>query len=436
MRFRRSFILVALSSILTSVAVAQDTSAIDLKAELNSILEGKGKVTKSRTAYSLVPGRCTGGTSERGHEHVWCEKSVNVPYEERYLDSLHVINVDVVKVTRVSFDKEYATSIPSKGHIQGFHAHNCGETPLPVSRSLSVSFETSQSVSWNRTVTTSSSVSANMSFTLLAGAGISFSYSKSVAIADGVQGSESSNCSDSQGVSPSVPGNDEIWVEMRLNEYNLAVPVQATIVVDGTVEPNLNNATRISDVLTEAERSFTVTGVLNAATCSSKGELKKYERKLTPEECPVPGGVEVTPYEGSAALLPVVASNVVAQATQPDTTLGPVPVLMQQSLSNQIFEMDDEIELNHGGSSNNADQKTPSWFASGQHMCQSKTSIGHTCSVSGVGYNDCNEASLKLKMDDCCPRTTVCGPDPQTGNVKCELGGNSIGFNMLSCLPQ
>ena len=72
-------------------------------------------------------------------------------------------------------------------------------------------------------------------FYSLGGAGTSFSYSKSVAIADGVQGSESSNCSDSQGVSPSVPGNDEIWVEMRLNEYNLAVPVQATIVVDGTV---------------------------------------------------------------------------------------------------------------------------------------------------------------------------------------------------------
>jgi len=125
MRFRRSFILVALSSILTSVAVAQDTSAIDLKAELNSILEGKGKVTKSRTAYSLVPGRCTGGTSERGHEHVWCEKSVNVPYEERYLDSLHVINVDVVKVTRVSFDKEYATSIPSKGHIHCLYHEVC-----------------------------------------------------------------------------------------------------------------------------------------------------------------------------------------------------------------------------------------------------------------------------------------------------------------------
>ena len=61
------------------VVVAQDTSAIGLKAELNSILEGKGKVTKSWTAYSLVPGRCTGGTSERGHEHVWCEEKRQRP---------------------------------------------------------------------------------------------------------------------------------------------------------------------------------------------------------------------------------------------------------------------------------------------------------------------------------------------------------------------
>jgi len=71
--------------------------------------------------------------------------------------------------------------------------------------------------------------------------------------------------------------------------------------------------------------------------------------------------------------------------------------------------------------------------AAGNHQCQSQHNIGHTCQVQGFDYSDCNEAMIKLKMDDCCRRTQVCGPDYQTGKIKCELGGTSIGFTPGYC---
>lgn len=57
--------------------------------------------------------------------------------------------------------------------------------------------------------------------------------------------------------------------------------------------------------------------------------------------------------------------------------------------------------------------------ATGQHQCQSRESIGHSCRVWTQRAVDCNDAFASLKSDDCCGRT--------------EGGGNSIGFKLLSC---
>ena len=54
----------------------------------------------------------------------------------------------------------------------------------------------------------------------------------------------------------------------------------------------------------------------------------------------------------------------------------------------------------------------------GQHQCQSRTSIGYTCTVTGI-FSDCNEAFYSLKRQDCC------------GSSKDR--GNSIGFAITSC---
>ena len=57
--------------------------------------------------------------------------------------------------------------------------------------------------------------------------------------------------------------------------------------------------------------------------------------------------------------------------------------------------------------------------ANGVHICQSQTSIGHACPVSGVNYTDCNVAYFSLKTQDCCSRS--------------QFGGNSINFMIQKC---
>ena len=78
--------------------------------------------------------------------------------------------------------------------------------------------------------------------------------------------------------------------------------------------------------------------------------------------------------------------------------------------------------------------ETTSFYATGTHQCQSQSDIGHTCEVSGIDFNDCDEALFKLKADDCCPSTLKCSPKPD-GTKECRYGGTSIGFTMGLCVP-
>ncbi len=57
--------------------------------------------------------------------------------------------------------------------------------------------------------------------------------------------------------------------------------------------------------------------------------------------------------------------------------------------------------------------------AEGEHQCQSKDSLGHTCKNLGVNFTDCNQAFFKLKRDDCCSGS--------------EYGGSTIGFKLTKC---
>lgn len=57
--------------------------------------------------------------------------------------------------------------------------------------------------------------------------------------------------------------------------------------------------------------------------------------------------------------------------------------------------------------------------AKGQHTCQSRDSIGHTCEVFTMRATDCKDAYATLKQQSCCSST--------------EYGGHSIQFKLLSC---
>src|SRR4051794_22184746 len=108
------------------------------------------------------------------------------------------------------------------------------------------------------------------------------------------------------------------------------------------------------------------------------------------------------------------------------------------AMSASVFGCDGDILGGlFGGADDNrkpAGQLTPSFTANGTHKCQSATDIGHSCPVSGNDFNDCHEAAVKLKMDDCCPSTRKCTTNPD-GTQSCRYGGSSIEFIMGACYP-
>lgn len=67
----------------------------------------------------------------------------------------------------------------------------------------------------------------------------------------------------------------------------------------------------------------------------------------------------------------------------------------------------------------NAQQIVRQFNAKGEHTCsQSRTAIGHRCEDRGQ-FMSCADASLSLKLQDCCG---------ETGD-----GGRSIGFILAAC---
>ena len=65
-------------------------------------------------------------------------------------------------------------------------------------------------------------------------------------------------------------------------------------------------------------------------------------------------------------------------------------------------------------------EQTPRLYrGEGEHVCQSKEAIGHTCKNLGVNFTDCNHAFFKLEADDCCSGS--------------KYGGSSISFKMTKC---
>ena len=90
--------------------------------------------------------------------------------------------------------------------------------------------------------------------------------------------------------------------------------------------------------------------------------------------------------------------------------------------ASQVVTMDDD-KSDDGDKGDDADAPKANvlFRATGEHQCQSRSSIGHKCEVSGNRFHDCKDAYFSLKNEDCCGST--------------EGGGTSIDFKMGVCSP-
>lgn len=96
-------------------------------------------------------------------------------------------------------------------------------------------------------------------------------------------------------------------------------------------------------------------------------------------------------------------------------------LILLMFVSINAFALDEVYEVDYSRELSDEEYRlTPQLHkAEGEHTCQSRESIGHTCKNIGVGFTDCNQAFFKLKMEDCCSGS--------------KYGGNSIGFKILKC---
>jgi hypothetical protein len=348
-------------------------------------------------------------------------------------------------------------------HIETFDGTNCGTTPQTASTNLSVTVSTSESVTVTNGVSTGQTISAGITFSytpptsgVTIGSNVSFSTTQTVSISHGNTTSKDTSVTRSDTTNKTIAPMKELFAQMRVIEESLIVPFTASVVVDGDVDTNLNGYRKLSDVLPVSLRTFPARGVISM-TAASDAHVEYHERALKDADCPDPqSGLKVARLANEAPWplsVPRGASPEgmveVQTAGEEDVNATPVQAIpaeptLVETLPGQTtrkivreklgLEADVPIVL-HGSANLVADQQTPSFAASGDHQCQSDTDIGHMCHVSGIGYNDCNEAAIKLRADDCCPSTKMCSADPQTGQLKCKLGGTSIGFIMGYCIP-
>lgn len=94
-------------------------------------------------------------------------------------------------------------------------------------------------------------------------------------------------------------------------------------------------------------------------------------------------------------------------------------LLMFMSLSVQAY--DEVIEVDYINEMDDDSYRSNPQLhkAEGEHQCQSREAMGHTCKNLGVGFTDCNQAFYKLKMEDCCSGS--------------KYGGSTIGFKLTKC---
>jgi hypothetical protein len=264
---------------------------VDAKAELEAALQSKGTVNKQRTIRGSEPVKVC-GSNDRGHEHCWIEHRPQT-YIENYLDYLHVTSLDVAKVLNIEYGAPVLNSIPAKVDVKSFRIPNCTSVQQTTSTTLQMSITTSQTITFTRTVTTSTTLTAGIqfshSFTYMgATAGnqenASVSVTKSVAIAEGTQSSETQNNTSTELVQRAIPKMTEVYGNMQVIEGSVSVPFTANIIVDGTVDDNLDGYKRISDLIDEAHRTFKAIGEIRATTASDQ-TTRFYEKALTSEDC-------------------------------------------------------------------------------------------------------------------------------------------------------
>ena len=384
---------------------------IDVVEGLNSTLAGVGTVPVTRWVEKE---KCTTRPCGPQGDHD-CEdcKRWNVPVTDQKLLTVGG-PVEVIRVEKLEFGDLQEDALPGRIRADGFRGRNCSSVTQTRSVTLSVNYTRGSSVTIARNITNGGQVGMTLTYM---GSGVNASVTRSISLAKTTVQTEQESLAKSESVTQPIAPMTELWASLRVVERNHSVPFTARVVVDAPVSGNAAGISKASQVLEESQRAFVVSGVLSILD-SSDAVLDVHDRPLSKEECSREGedvdevSMEKVPHRpammapslhtGEGDALPVVYSPRVS--------------FPSDGAAEQFF-----AKLEEEGRYLGVESATPSFLAGGTHQCQSRTSLGHTCQVSGAAYTDCNQAYFSLRAQDCCPAT--------------PSGGTSIGFWVDYCVP-
>lgn len=258
--------LLALAATPTEAAQIQDVSSI-----LNSRLATKGHVTRNQYVEHQVQ-ECHDGCC--GHLcEADCTKCHTVTKGEvvTVTDVPTLTNIEIVSVSNLAVDNAQVTQLPDQIYRKEVVFINCSKSEQTFTQGFSLAVTTSESATMTRTVTTSLSATAkaDWDFGAYGKYGISLTGSRAVALTDtstqGTSATTTHSFTDPIKVQPGNIGTGALWVFTM----NMQAPFSGTIIFDGPLVPNNEGYVRASQLLSVAERTISVEGVL-AVTSASK----------------------------------------------------------------------------------------------------------------------------------------------------------------------
>lgn len=278
---------------------AHGATFVDAKESLEESLQKLGPVLKGKLVnytQRVCKGHYGGGgglySSSEGHYRETCRNEQR-SRDERYSEPLKVVFVEPVFVSDLAYQDAEVRSLPSVPRFTGFDARNCSSSPQTTSTNLAVTVNVSSGISITNGITTSVAVSKPVNFSVPLGgtkSGVNLRFGRSATSTRAVSFSEtkSSTVSDSiaysERVSRTIPARTRLWGQFLVTESTIRVPFTATVIVDGQVDENLAGYKNISDLLPEEDRTFKITGFVEA-TGASESRTEFNDEQLSESEC-------------------------------------------------------------------------------------------------------------------------------------------------------
>ena len=300
MRSASVALLVVIGCLLAPPLFAQsEITSINARAELDRLLATKGHFRKQRLVAQDVR-ECDWRPCHMGdHECLRCT-TVRKEVPQTYTDTLRLAgNATGVVKGEVLVEPQFSV-LPDQFHLHPLDVVNCSpDQPQSLTKTLAVNLQTTTSVQVTRGVTNTTTITGNVQFKFLdvGSASLTIQGSRAVNFSTTESQQTSNTLSQTEQVTLAAPPRTRSQAVLRVIEGGARAPFRATVVLDGPLDSNLDGKTMASHVLSEAERTVNVEGVLQV-TSASQSQVVRKDLPVTAELC---GGndrrVEITEYE-------------------------------------------------------------------------------------------------------------------------------------------